>query len=105
MRQAGVSRSTFDSSENAVLRGASLRELQPPVGGASPALRAALLQERVVRVSALGDRLLLPIDVLSAGLSDLRLATGECASLEDYAEGVGIVLRALEVQGKLVFSG
>ena len=44
-----------------------------------------------------GDRVLqIPEHVLSAGLSNLRLATGACAGIEDYAVGVGLVLWALE---------
>jgi hypothetical protein len=57
------------------------------------------IQARAVQVSVLGRRLQLPELALSAGLSDLRLATGEYVGMEDYATGVALVLEVLARQG------
>src|SRR5216683_1725683 len=61
-----------------------------------PASGATRASEACVRVEVNGRPLLLPEHALCAGLSDLRLATGAGAGLEDYAAGVALVLAALE---------
>lgn len=67
--------------------------------------RAEPLGERVFRLSSYFDHAVLvsvgsrqfslPEHALEKGRADLRLATGVCVSLADYAQGVGIVLVAL----------
>jgi hypothetical protein len=68
-------------------------DLGLPVDGLSSPHVAYL--EPVVRVLVLGRPLALPEPALREGLSDLRLATGARASLEDYGRGVALVLAAL----------
>jgi hypothetical protein len=72
-----------------------------PVGGRAPQRGAG--RERVVQVLVLGRPLLLPEPALREGLSDLRLATGARASLEDYGRGVALVLAALASQNVVAF--
>jgi hypothetical protein len=62
-------------------------------------------QEPVVLVSVLGRPLALPEPALREGLSDLRLATGARASLENYGRGVALVLAALASRGVVAFPG
>ncbi len=61
----------------------------------SPAPPCAPPPSPGVQVWVSGVRRWLPEHALCAGLSDLRLATGARASLEDYGRGVALVLEAL----------
>lgn len=63
-------------------------------------LHAPLLEPSVM-VSVSGRHFPLPEIALSAGLSDLRLATGEHVGMQDYATGVALVLTVLERLGVL----
>src|ERR1700722_1771671 len=85
-----TSPTSSDRSLNVVLR--EQIRAEPHVQRASAHVQ---LQERVVRMWVSGRLLLLPEHALCAGLSDLRLATGARASLEDYGRGVALVLGAL----------
>ena len=55
----------------------------------------------VVQVN--GRSVLIPEHALRDGLSDLRLATGVCVGLEDYTEGVALILSALDKSGVIQF--
>jgi hypothetical protein len=66
-----------------------------------PSYPIAPYREPVVLVSVSGGHLALPSLVLSAGLSDLRLATEASVGMEDYARGVGLVLEALAKRSML----
>jgi hypothetical protein len=90
---------TIRSSDRNVLQNPDLGLL-----GGERVLPREPYQEPVVRVSVLGHHLLLPVPALSEGLSDLRLATGGRASLEDYATGVALVLTALARRGLIAVS-
>src|SRR5215471_9074806 len=59
------------------------------------------LQEPLVQVLISGVPLMLPELALHEGLSALRLSMWECASVADYAQGVGRVFSALERRGLL----
>jgi hypothetical protein len=72
-----------------------LMTLQPPA--------PVVAEEPLVSVTVNGRLVRLPERALSVGLSDLRLATEAHVGLADYAEGVGLVLAALERCSLLAF--
>ena len=78
------------------LRGPLSRTLHatPPQSASEPMV-PVLIGREVVQLSE---------QALCAGLSHLRLSTGERVGLRDYAEGVGLVLAALEKSGVVVLS-
>ncbi len=83
-----------------------LSELLPPGSGeyfqpAASSSRPVPFLERVVQVSVGKISFSLPEYAVQKGLSDLRLATGECVSLLDYAQGVALVFVALARSGFL----
>jgi hypothetical protein len=78
-----------------------------PTQGASPLLAWPPIVPPSVSeltVDVLVDGVVLPIPklALSAGLADLRLGTGECVGMRDYASGVGLVLTALAKGGMII---
>ena len=70
------------------------RSFRPGISGAPFSPPSSVL-DRVVSVSVGERQFSLPEYAVQKGLSDLRLATGECVSLRDYVQGVGLVLVAL----------
>ena len=87
----------YSGERDATMESRDLNVLQRPALGqpvASPVSPPAAHPEPVVRVLVLGRPLALPERALCEGLSDLRLATGARASLEDYGRGA-LVLAAL----------
>jgi hypothetical protein len=97
---------TLERRDRPVRRSAPSRALrQREISGRAPpsslASSPALHPERVVLVSVAGREFSLPRHALRKGAYDLRLGTGECVSLEDYATGVAEVLVELANCGLL----
>ena len=77
--------------------------LSSPPSATSPATLRGSASRSTVAVPVGSEVFQLPERALNAGLSHLRLATGEYAGLLDYASSVGVVLEELEKRGLLIY--